>query len=146
MSDPFCPQVAGSPDAVAALHPLLAQLLPHLKSAQDLVDQWRAQQREGYELVYGMIDKRPVVAAGYRFARNLRFGCHLYVDDLATDAGYRGRRFGEAMLGHLSNVARERGCAALLLDTPMANSLAHRFYFRCGLLATALRFTVELSR
>lgn len=34
---------------------------------------------------------------------------------------------------------KRRRCARLVLDTPLSNSLGHRFYFRCGLLATVLR-------
>jgi hypothetical protein len=37
------------------------------------------------------------------------------------------------------------GCARLVLDTPLTNVLGHRFYYRNGLLATALRFGQTLS-
>jgi hypothetical protein len=39
---------------------------------------------------------------------------------------------------------RAQGCAALVLDTGLDNVLAHRFYYRCGMLASALRFAIPL--
>jgi hypothetical protein len=40
---------------------------------------------------------------------------------------------------------RARGCVKLVLDTPLTNTLGHRFYYRHGLLATALRFNMLLA-
>jgi hypothetical protein len=40
---------------------------------------------------------------------------------------------------------RALGCGKLVLDTGLANALGHRFYYRAGLLATALRFTMPLG-
>jgi ribosomal protein S18 acetylase RimI-like enzyme len=140
----FAPVLAATDDAVAALHPLLVQLRPHLATAADLVEAWRNQQSQGYRLVFAAISNRPAVAAGFRIGHNLRFGRFLYVDDLVTDDQWRGQRYGERMLGHLKQVAAQEKCRALLLDTPMSNSRAHRFYFRNGLSATALRFTHQV--
>jgi hypothetical protein len=32
-----------------------------------------------------------------------------------------------------------------VLDTPLTNSLGHRFYFRNGMLATSLRFNMAIA-
>jgi hypothetical protein len=48
-------------------------------------------------------------------------------------------------MDRLKDEARALGCSRLVLDTPLSNALGHRFYFREGLLATALRFTLPLS-
>ena len=54
-------------------------------------------------------------------------------------------RYGERLIVYLLDQARMLGCAKLMLDTPMSNALGHRFYFRCGLLATALRFVTAVT-
>ncbi len=48
-------------------------------------------------------------------------------------------------MNHLREEARALRCAKLLLDSAMSNSLGHRFYFRTGLLASALRFTLPIA-
>ena len=44
-------------------------------------------------------------------------------------------------MARLKREAAALGCAKLVLDTPLTNVLGHRFYYRNGLLASALRFT-----
>jgi GNAT superfamily N-acetyltransferase len=86
-----------------------------------------------------------LVLAGFRVQENLVHGRFLYVDDLVTDSGARGCGYGERLMQHLQEQARLTSCNRLLLDTPMSNCLGHRFYFRCGLLATALRFSLPIT-
>ncbi|HXT09288.1 MAG TPA: hypothetical protein VN715_20415 [Roseiarcus sp.] len=54
-----------------------------------------------------------------------------------------GAGFGGALLDRLKQEAAELRCDKLVLDTPMSNFLGHRFYFRQGLLAKALRFSFD---
>jgi ribosomal protein S18 acetylase RimI-like enzyme len=77
---------------------------------------------------------------------NLVHGRFLYVDDLVTDEALRGSGHGALLLAHLQQEARALGCGKLVLDTPLSNSLGQRFYFRNGLLATALRFNVAIAQ
>jgi GNAT superfamily N-acetyltransferase len=86
-----------------------------------------------------------VALAGFRAQENLVHGVHLYVDDLVTDESARGAGHGGLMMDRLESEARALGCTRLLLDTPLANALGHRFYFRQGLLARALRFSIDLD-
>jgi GNAT superfamily N-acetyltransferase len=86
-----------------------------------------------------------VALAGYRLQENLIHGVHFYVDDLVTDENVRGAGYGRAMLERLKSEARRVGCTRLILDTPLTNALGHRFYFRHGLLARALRFSIDLE-
>lgn len=70
-------------------------------------------------------------------------GRFLYVDDLVTDAEGRGQRHGERLLQALRELGRAEGCQQLVLDTALANALAQRFYFRSGLLARGLHFSMD---
>jgi len=131
--------------AVAVCWPLMRQLRPHLASAAELVSRWRRQAASGYRLLALWRDGRPVALAGFRVQDNLVHGVHLYVDDLVTDEAERSGGHGARLMVWLVEEGRAVGCSRLVLDTPLTNVLGHRFYYRNGLLATALRFAQPLS-
>ncbi|MGO4724039.1 MULTISPECIES: GNAT family N-acetyltransferase [unclassified Inquilinus] len=131
--------------AVAACWPLMRQLRPHLATAAELVSRWRRQAASGYRLLALWRDGRPVALAGFRVQDNLVHGVHLYVDDLVTDEAERSGGHGARLMARLVEEGRALGCSRLVLDTPLTNVLGHRFYYRNGLLATALRFAQPLS-
>lgn len=123
---------------------LMRQLRPHLASPAEFVARWRRQAADGYRLVALRRDGRPAALSGFRVQENLVYGRFLYVDDLVTDEALRSSGLGERLMQHLLTVGRKLGCAKLVLDTPLANVLGHRFYYRQGLLAGALRFNIPL--
>ena len=131
--------------AVAACWKLMRQLRPHLESEAELVARWRFQAAAGYRLVALWRGTRPVALAGFRVQENLVYGPHLYVDDLVTDEAERSGGHGARLMDWLAEEGRAFGCARLVLDTPLTNVLGHRFYYRCGLVATALRFGLKLA-
>lgn len=125
--------------------PLIAQLRPHLVSEAEFVARWRRQTASGYRLVAIFEERQAIALAGFRVQENLVHGRFLYVDDLVTDNARRSGGYGERLMQHMREQAHELGCSKLVLDTPLSNALGHRFYFRCGLLATALRFTTAIQ-
>jgi GNAT superfamily N-acetyltransferase len=129
---------------VAACYALIRQLRPHLASEQEFIERWRRQTASGYRLLAIWDGARPVALAGYRVMENLVHGRFFYVDDLVTDEALRGSGHGHALMERLKAEARSLGCAKLVLDTPLVNTLGHRFYYREGLLATSLRFNIPL--
>lgn len=130
---------------VAACYGLMRQLRPHLASSDEFVERWRRQTRAGYRLVAVWEGTRPLAIAGYRVQDNLLHGPHFYVDDLVTDSTLRGSGHGHALMDRLKQEARALGCRKFVLDTPLSNTLGHRFYYREGLLATALRFNFSVD-
>jgi len=132
-------------NSLSTLFPLMRQLRPQLANAEDFVDRVHRQASEGYR-VMALYDEGKVQAlAGYRVQENLVHGRFLYLDDLVTDAQARGLGYGEQLIERLRDRASELGCGRLVLDTPMSNALGHRFYFRCGLLASSLRFLTDVG-
>ena len=136
---------ADDEDNVAACYPLMRQLRPHLTSAAEFIERWRRQTSAGYRLLAIWRGEEPIVLAGFRVQDNLVHGFHLYVDDLVTLETARSSGYGQQMIARLAAEGRKLGCSKLVLDTPLTNVLGHRFYYRNGLLATALRFTMPLN-
>jgi ribosomal protein S18 acetylase RimI-like enzyme len=130
---------------IAACFPLMRQLRPQLDSSAGFIARWRRQSADGYRLLALWRDGAPLALAGYRFQENLVHGRFLYVDDLVTEAAARGEGLGARLLAALKAEAKARDCARLVLDTALDNVLGHRFYYRQGLLAGALRFNVPLG-
>ncbi len=130
---------------VAACFPLMRQLRPHLACEEEFVARWRRQAATGYTLLALWNGIGPSALAGFRLQENLFHGVHFYVDDLVTDETARSTGHGRRMMDSLKAEARRRGCTRLVLDTPLTNMLGHRFYFRHGLLARALRFSIDLG-
>lgn len=125
---------------VAACFPVMALLRPHLGSAEELAARVMRQRAAGYRLLAAWRGDAPLALAGYRIEENLIHGRFVYVDDLVTQESERRVGLGAQLLAAVAAEGRRKGCARLVLDTGLDNVLAHRFYYRQGLLARALRF------
>jgi len=126
---------------ITACYPVMALLRPHLGNADELVARVTRQRDAGYRTLAGWRAGAPVALAGYSFEENLIHGKFVYVDDLVTAEGERGGGLGARLLDAVAEIGRGAGCGRLVLDTALDNVLAHRFYYRQGLLARALRFS-----
>ena len=129
---------------VAACYGLMRQLRPGLQSEAEFITRWKRQAAAGYRLLALWQGSNPIALAGFRSQENLVHGRHIYLDDLVTDEAARSRGYGRILMEHLRRECRTLGCAKLLLDTPLSNVFGHRFYYRHGLLAIALRFSLVL--
>jgi len=130
---------------VRACFPLMSQLRPHLADAEEFIARWQRLCGDGYRLLALRDEGHVVALSGFRVQENLVHGRFLYVDDLVTDESLRGKRYGERLMSWLKQEAQKLSCKKLVLDTPLSNSLGHRFYFRNGLLATSLRFNTPIE-
>jgi GNAT superfamily N-acetyltransferase len=130
---------------VAACHSLMRQLRPHLTDRDEFLARWRRQAAGGYRLLAVRRGGRPIALAGFRVQENLIHGRFLYVDDLVTDEAERSTGLGRRLIQRLTEEARALGCDRLVLDTALGNALGQRFYFRQGLLARGLHFSMALT-
>jgi GNAT superfamily N-acetyltransferase len=130
---------------VRSCYPLMRQLRPRLASADEFVERWQRQTAEGYRLL-ALVEGDVVLAlGGYRVQENLVYGRFLYVDDLVTDSERRGGGLGAQIIVSLKRQAAALGCVQFVLDTALSNALGQRFYFRNGLLSSALRFSAPVE-
>lgn len=129
---------------IRAAYPLMRQLRPQLDSAQAFVQRWQHQRTQGYRLLALWNGSQPLGLAGFRVQDNLVHGRFVYVDDLVIDASCRSQGYGKRLIDAVKAEAKALDCSQLLLDAAMGNALGHRFYYRQGLLATALRFSLML--
>jgi GNAT superfamily N-acetyltransferase len=136
---------ADSGPEIAACFPVMVQLRPHLATVEELVARVARQRTAGYRILAAWRDGAPIALAGYRTEENLIHGRFIYVDDLVTGEGERGGGIGSRLLDAVAAEGRDLGCERLVLDTAIDNVLAHRFYYRQGLLARALRFSRPIA-
>ncbi len=130
---------------LAACFPVMRQLRPHLADADELAARVTRQHAAGYRILAAWRDAVPIGLAGYRVEENLIHGQFVYVDDLVTTESERRNRIGALLLDAVAAEGRRLGCHRLVLDTALDNVLAHRFYYRQGMLARALRFSRQLG-
>lgn len=129
---------------IALAFPVMRELRPHLADAAEMVARVKRQRQEGYRLLGAFRGGAPIGLAGYRMHENLIHGKLLYVDDLVVTAAERRNKIGARLLDAAMEIAKERNCRVLSLDTGLDNMFAQRFYFRWGLLASGLHFTRRL--
>jgi GNAT superfamily N-acetyltransferase len=113
---------------IASAYALMATLRPYLLP-ELFVGQVRRQQGGGYRLVGGFDEGVLVALAGLRDGCTLSRGLHVFVDDLVTDAGARGKGHGRAMLRWIAEDALKRGLPKIWLDS---RATAKGFYEKVG--------------
>tara|TARA_R110000824_G_scaffold336_3_gene1923 strand:+ start:83317 stop:83742 length:426 start_codon:yes stop_codon:yes gene_type:complete len=138
------PKIASSDDEIINCFDVMSELRPHLLRANFLATV-REMEQDGYSLAYCENKNAVVAVAGYRIARNLFMGKHLYVDDLVTADKHRSKGYGETLIIWLRELALQEDCSYLHLDSGTHREQAHKFYFRQGFTITSFHFSEKLS-
>jgi GNAT superfamily N-acetyltransferase len=127
----------------------LLELRPHIGSPEAMTERIDGARAGGYRIAaaFDPGDPEAAAAAGFRIAENLAWGRFLYVDDLVTRAGRRGRGHADAVMAWVDEEAARAGCGELHLDSGVGadREAAHRFYFRHRLRITSYHFARELA-
>jgi len=66
------------------------------------------------------------------------------ISEMVVDDAYRKRGVGTALLGTIIEMARQRGCRLIELDSAFHRDAAHRFYEKAGFVKRAYLFSKEL--
>lgn len=137
---------AGETGLVAAA---LLALRPAYGAAEALVARVDDVLRPSGYRVAGAFEEGSSTAAaalGFRLQENLAWGRFLYVDDLSTLPGHRGRGLARELVRWVSDEAERLGCDQLHLDsgTQAERAPAHALYFRSGMRISSYHFSREL--
>ena len=136
---------AETPSEIAACFTVMRELRPHLQNEAEFVERVQRQFADGYRLLSARVNDRAIGLAGYRLQENLIHGRFIYVDDLVVAATARRGGVGALLLDAVAQECRKLAIATLVLDTAIDNSLGQRFYFRYGMLARGLRFSIPVQ-
>lgn len=117
---------------IARCYPAFLELRPHLSNEQTFVEQVQRQQKESYR-IYAIEDGDEIVSCiGLRVFTMLARGKVLYIDDLITKESVQGKGYGNKLMKHAIDLARELGCERVHLDTGYTRHAAHRVYLNNG--------------
>ena len=131
------------PQWLARAESVHRQLRPQL--APDYLGKMLAVFASGGEMCVVARDERVVGIAVFRYFENTHVGHKFYVDDLVTDENSRSGGVGHAMLTFLEQIAKQRGCAGMELDSGTQRTRAHKFYFREGFVIPSFSFRKEFK-
>ncbi len=117
---------------IAAAFDAFLELRPALTDVNSFVDQVLAQQKQGYQIIAIAEGDEIVACIGFRVMTMLAWGNFLYIDDLITKQRCRGKGYARFLLNHVTQIAKDRGCEQVHLDTGYARHAAHRVYLNHG--------------
>ncbi|MET3292653.1 UNVERIFIED_CONTAM: GNAT superfamily N-acetyltransferase [Brevibacillus sp. OAP136] len=107
--------------------PVMKELRTHLTedSYLELLDTMK---RDGYRLYALYADEQITALAGVAIRTNFYYKKHVFVYDLITRAQDRSKGYGELLLGHVHELAKQDGCEIVALESGLHRTDAHRFY------------------
>lgn len=138
-------QLATTAESITPCFKVMQQLRPHLKDEKAFVQQVLRQIEQGYHLAYTLQNDRVASLAGYRFLEFTAWGKVLYLDDLITDEACRANGHASKLLKHLLDLAKERGCSQVHLDSGPQRHDAHRLYLNHGFKIIGYHFALDFN-
>lgn len=136
-------KVARSEREIAACHPVMAELRPHVGPEEFLPAVKRLGEVAGFQLAY-LFDGGVKAVAGFRISEWLAGGRYLEIEDLVAKGGERSKGYGGELFDWLVEHARENGCRQVRLVSRVGRLDAHRFYTRKGMTLEAHYFSMSL--
>lgn len=85
-----------------------------------------------YELFGAFSDGKLAGLAGAWIATKIWCGRYLEVDNLVVAEDHRSSGIGSLLMKYLEELAHERGCKVVVLDSYASNTASHRLYYRLG--------------
>lgn len=130
--------------AIEKVVPVMAELRSNLPEAT-IHKQILRQMADGYEML-AVVDEGHVIAVcGFVTKEKLAWGKHIYIDDLVTAKQAQNQGAGHLLLDTVVNIAKERGCASVHLDSGVHRFAAHRFYLRHKFDITSHHFAITIE-
>jgi GNAT superfamily N-acetyltransferase len=119
-------------DEIAQSFNVFLELRPTLRSEKDFVSQVIDQQKEGYEIIAIEENCDVVACIGFRFLTTLAWDKTMYIDDFITKEKACGKGYGRVLLDYVIQIAKDKTCDAVHLDTGYTRHIAHKVYLKSG--------------
>ncbi|WP_089166322.1 GNAT family N-acetyltransferase [Caballeronia sordidicola] len=129
---------------LSSVFDLMSELRPKLDNEGAFASQIEVQRQQGYALLGAYDDSTLIALAGYRIQTNFLYGRFAYVEDLVVSARLIRTGIGREVLDAVKEIASERGCTHLVLDTALQKTQAQLFYRSNGFVETGLHFARAL--
>src|SRR5215203_677248 len=94
----------------------VSALRPHIIK-EDYLRMTKEMMDEGYQMVYVEEDGKAIAFSGFREMQMFYSGRIIYIDDLSTIEGHRGKGCGSLLLDYIHQLAKEKGKMAVHLDS-----------------------------
>lgn len=126
---------------------LLAQLWPEKKLDEKELQQvfLRGLNSEFQSYVCAVIEEN-IVGFGSLTIKNSLWQAGLlgHIDELVVDKEYRGKGIGSKLLEYITNIAKEKSCVRIELDSALDRNQAHKFYEQNGFENRAFLFSKKI--
>lgn len=127
-----------------ALYPVVRQLRKRL-SLVKFLDRFQKAKHGGYRLFYAKSGESINGAIGFRTLDDLRWGHHLYIDDLIVDEHLQGKGIGSALLLFAERFAISEKCHYVRVATGITSAQAHEFCEQFSYRKVSFMFALELK-
>ncbi len=129
---------------ISACFEVMSYLRPHI-TEEGFVEKVRRQYEGGYKIIYVTEGASVVSLAGFRFQETMAWGKFIYVDDLITHPRYLKRGYAKNILDWVCELAKNKLCNEVHLDSSYQRNNAHRLYLNNGFLMTSHHFSKKLE-
>lgn len=136
-------KLAQTDDDLLRCREVMLALRPHIGEAAFLPTV-KEMMLDGYQIAFIDADGKAVAAIGFRHLQFLFNGKHIYIDDLSTLPGYRGRGYGGMLLDFVADLAKKYNYEVITLDSGFHRHDAHRLYLNKGFQIASLHFSKKL--
>ena len=111
---------------------------------ENFVQQVQEMMNDGYEMIYIENNGLAVAFAGFRNMHMLYSGRIIYIDDLSTLPGHRGKGYAGSLLDYIHRLATESGKTSVHLDSGHQRNDAHRLYLNKGYKISSHHFVKDI--
>lgn len=142
-ADTLVVKIANTGQEIRRCYKVMNQLRPQLDDETAFVEQVQRQIIHGYHLAF-LEDSDVIALAGFRFLEFLAWGKILYIDDLITCSKARKLGYGNFLMNWLIQLAKERQCDQIHLDSGPQRYDAHRLYIKHKMKIMGYHFALDL--
>ncbi|MCD6035176.1 MAG: acetyltransferase, family [Rickettsiales bacterium] len=130
-------------DELLSIRPLILQ--HHTSMADDDFALFiEEMQGTGYQCIAAFEGAKLVATVGFWIGVRFYCGKYMYINNFVVDKAQRGKGTGSQVMQWLEAEAKRLNCKAVVLDSYVTNSAAHKFYFGKGYVISNFHFKKDI--